>query len=146
MCLKNFPNSQKYKVIKVPKSPGIQSHHRLSAEETSTKLYEAYLDYFKGRFSEIFSKSANWREIIQMPNYLRRELDPQPVSIVLEKIRIFEVKGLEIDLSALPAGSTQTEWTTVIDYIRPADFESNFSKHSGKILANLKPRDGKLLM
>jgi hypothetical protein len=41
-----------------------------------------------------------------MPNYLRRELDPQPVSIVLEKIRIFEVKGLEIDLSALPAGST----------------------------------------
>lgn len=65
---------------------------------------------------------------------------------MLDKIRIFEVKGLEIDLSALPAGSTQTEWTTVIDYIRPADFESNFAKHSGKILANLKPRDGKLLM
>ena len=64
MCLKSYPNSQKYKVIKVPKSPGIQSHHRLSAEETSTKLYEAYLDYFKGRFSEIFSKSATWREMI----------------------------------------------------------------------------------
>jgi len=86
-----------------------------------------------------------WREEFQMPSFLRRELDPQPQSIVLEKIRLFEVKGHEIPLSALPAGSLQSEWTTILEEIRSADFEKNFSSYRYRVLANLIPRDLGLL-
>ena len=34
-----------------------------------------------------------------------------------------------------------------MEYLRPADFENNFlTKYAGKVLANLKPRDSKLLV
>jgi len=36
-----------------------------------------------------------------------------------DKIKIFEVKGHEIPLSALKAGSTETEWSTLVEEIRP---------------------------
>jgi len=82
-----------------------------------------------------------------MPTYLRRDLEPQPFQVPIDKMRIFEVKGCEIPLSALPSGRTQSEWTTIVEYLRPADFESNFtSKYAGKVLANLKPRDSQLLV
>jgi hypothetical protein len=82
-----------------------------------------------------------------MPAYLRRDLEPQPFQVPIDKMRIFEVKGCEIPLSALPSGRTHSEWTTLLEYIRPNDFESTFQeKYAGKLLANLKPRDPKLLM
>ena len=57
-------------------------------------------------------------------------------------MRIFEVKGHEIPLSALPTGSTQTEWTTLLKEIRPADFEKSFNDlYRFKVLANLLPSD-----
>ena len=58
-----------------------------------------------------------------MPVYLRSDLEPQPFPIQIEKMRIFEVKGCEVPLTALPAGSLHPEWTTILDYIRPQDFE-----------------------
>jgi hypothetical protein len=77
-----------------------------------------------------------------MPSHIRKELDPQPQNIELEKIRIFEVKGHEIPLSALPAGSTQSEWTTLLEEVRPIDFEKNFqSMYRNRVLANLLPSD-----
>jgi hypothetical protein len=105
------------------------------------------LDYFRGKYSDLFSRSLAWRERIQMPAYLRRDLEPQPFQVPIDKMRIFEVKGCEIPLSALPSGRTQSEWTTIVEYLRPADFENNFlTKYVGKVLANLKPRDSKLLV
>ena len=105
------------------------------------------MDYFRGKYSDLFSRSLAWRERIQMPVYLRRDLEPQPFQVPIDKMRIFEVKGCEIPLSALPSGRTQSEWTTIVEYLRPADFENNFlTKYAGKVLANLKPRDSKLLV
>lgn len=74
-------------------------------------------------------------------------MEPQTFLVQIDKMRIFEVKGCEIPLSALPSGRTQSEWTTIVEYLRPADFENNFpTKYAGKLLANLKPRDVKMLI
>ena len=78
-----------------------------------------------------------------MPSHLRLELEPHPLSLPLHKLRIFEVKGHEIPLSALPAGSTQSEWTTILEEVR--DLEKNFTQHRHKLLANLMPKDLKEL-
>ena len=56
-------------------------------------------------------------------------------------MRIFEVKGHEVPLSQLPAGAKQTEWTTLLDEIKPSDFIKNFHNYKFRILANLVPRD-----
>lgn len=76
-----------------------------------------------------------------MPSYLRRELDPQPQSIILDSIRVFEVKGHEVPLSQLPTGAKQSEWTTLLDEIKPQDFVKNFQNYRFKVLANIVPRD-----
>lgn len=128
-------------VIKVPKSPGIQSQPRLSSDEVSQLMFNAYQDYFRGKYHDLYLKTTAWREELQMPAFLRRELDPQPQSLILEKVRIFEVKGHEVPLSALPAGSLQSEWTTIMEEIRPSDFEKNFATYRYKVMANLVPRD-----
>lgn len=49
----------------------------------------------------------------------RKELDPQPINLPIDKIKIFEVIGHSISLSALPAGSTAPEETTYPEEVRP---------------------------
>lgn len=70
-----------------------------------------------------------------MDDFLRNELDPLPMPLPADKIKIFEVKGHEIPLSALKAGSTETEWSTLVEEIRPQEFE----KHKHKIVAVVAP-------
>jgi len=50
---------------------------------------------------------------------VRNELDPQRVQLPIDQIKVFRVTGSEIPLSALPAGSTQPEWTTIVEEIKP---------------------------
>lgn len=50
---------------------------------------------------------------------LQEGIDPQRIPLPLDKIKIFEVIGHDIQLSALPAGSTQPEETTFLEEIRP---------------------------
>lgn len=51
--------------------------------------------------------------------------------------------GSEIPLSALPAGSTQPEWTTIVEEIKPSELDKPIFKNKG--LACLAPRDLQLL-
>jgi hypothetical protein len=74
---------------------------------------------------------------------VRNELDPQPVQLPIDQIKVFRVIGSEIPLSALPAGSTQPEWTTIVEEIKPSDLEKPVYKNKG--LACLAPRDLALL-
>jgi len=104
-------------------------------------MFSAFQDYFRGKYHDLYLKTATWREEIQMPAFLRKELDPQPQSIVLEKVRIFMVKGHEVPLTQLPAGHTESLWTTLLEEIRPQDFEKNFHLYKYRVLANLVPRD-----
>ena len=60
---------------------------------------------------------------------------------MMEKMRVFEVKGHEIPLDQLPSGHTQSEWTTMLEEIRPQELEKNFQIYKHKLLANLIPRD-----
>ena len=50
---------------------------------------------------------------------MRNELDPQPINLPVDKIKIFEVKGSEIPLSLLPAHCTEPEKITLVDPILP---------------------------
>jgi len=59
----------------------------------------------------------------------------------LDRIKIFEIIGHNIQLSALPAGSTQPEETTFPEEIRPQDLEKHIQKYKHKILAAVAPRD-----
>lgn len=77
------------------------------------------------------------------PLAVRNELDPQPVNLPIELIRVFKVLGSEIPLSALPAGSTQPEWTTIVEEIKPSELEKPLFKN--RSLACLAPRDLALL-
>lgn len=42
------------------------------------------------------------------------ELDPHPINLLVDSIKIFEVIGHEIPLAQLPAGAKHTEWSTVV--------------------------------
>jgi hypothetical protein len=61
----------------------------------------------------------------------------------LENLTVFSIKGTEIPLSALPAGSTQSEWTTILEEVK--DLDKNISNYRWKVMANLVPRDLKEL-
>ena len=50
---------------------------------------------------------------------VRNELDPQPINLPVDRIKIFEVIGHNIELSALPTGSKVPEETTSPEEIRP---------------------------
>jgi hypothetical protein len=47
------------KVIKVPKSPGIESQQILSEEKY---LLKRYRDYFRGKFHKLYQKTSSLRE------------------------------------------------------------------------------------
>jgi hypothetical protein len=76
---------------------------------------------------------------------VRNELDPQPIILPLDKIKVFEVNGHKVDLSALPASSTAPEETTFPEEVRGQDLEKQISKYKHKILAALLPREVGLL-
>lgn len=80
-----------------------------------------------------------------MPAVLRRELDPQPQALILDQIKVYEVKGHEVPLSQLPSGRTQSEWTTLLEEVRPQDFIKNFQVYRCRVMANLRPKDVSLL-
>jgi len=99
-----------------------------------------YDDYFRGKHYATFQKNEHVREELELESLaVRNELDPQPVNLPIDLIRVFKVHGSEIPLSALPAGSTQPEWTTIVEEIKPADLEKPLYKNRG--LACLAPRD-----
>ena len=43
---------------------------------------------------------------------MRNELDPQPINLPIDKIKIFEIKGHIVPLAALPTGTLAPEETT----------------------------------
>jgi hypothetical protein len=49
----------------------------------------------------------------------RNEFDPQYTKIPISDYKIFEIKGHEIPLSALPAGTLYPRWTTLMEELRP---------------------------
>ena len=53
------------------------------------------------------------------------------------------MKGHEIPLSALPAGSTESEWTTTLEEIK--DFERNFGVYKHRVMACVLPKEVKEL-
>lgn len=54
-------------VVKVPKSPGIQSQAYRSNQEVQQTLFNAYQDYFRGKHHDLFLKTTVQREDMQMP-------------------------------------------------------------------------------
>ena len=72
---------------------------------------------------------------------VRNELDPHPINLPVDKIKIFEVKGHEIPLSALPAGSTHSEWTTWVELIQPQDLERGIVDYKHRILGVIVPKE-----
>ena len=72
---------------------------------------------------------------------MRNELDPQRLLLPVDKIKIFEVKGHEIPLSALPAGSTHSEWTTWVEMVQPQDLERGIADYKHKILGVKVPKE-----
>ena len=86
----------------------------------------------------IFSKNDHIRTELELDAVaVRNELDSQPVNLPIDQIKVFNVESLEIPLSALPAGSTESEWKTIITEI--TDFDKKDYKNRG--LACLAPRD-----
>ena len=129
------------KIIRVPKSSGI-SASRQSAEEVERELFNEFTDYFRGKHYQVFSKNEKKREELGLVEQaVRNELDPQRLNIPIDKIKIFEVKGYEIPLSALPAGSTHPEWSTWVDLVTPQDLEKGIADYKHKILGVKLPRD-----
>ena len=104
------------------------------------------MDYFRGKFYQIFTKSQNIRQEMGLEDQaVRKEIDPQPINLPIDQIKIFEVKGHEIPVTALKAGAKHSEWTTVVEEIRPQDLEKHISRNKHKILAVMHPKDLPLL-
>jgi hypothetical protein len=126
-------------IIKVPKSPGIQPS-RSSADEIEKRLFNFYSDYFRGRHYQVFQKNEHVRKVLELDELaVRNELDPQPVNLPIDRIKVFQVIGSEIPISALPAGSTQSEWTTIVEEIKPSDLEK--PTYRNRALACISPRE-----
>jgi hypothetical protein len=53
------------------------------------------------------------------------------------------VVGSEIPLSALPAGSTEPEWTTIVEELKSSDLEKPIYRNRG--MACIAPKDLPLL-
>lgn len=88
-------------VIKVPKSPGIQTI-KSSADELEKRLINHYMDYFRGKHHEVFSKNEHIRNELELDAVaVRNELDPQPVKLPIDQIRVFRVTGAELSLAIL---------------------------------------------
>jgi len=59
----------------------------------------------------------------------------------IDRIKIFEVIGHNIQISALPTGSKQAEETTSPEEIRPNELERQFQKYNRRILAAVAPKE-----
>ena len=106
-------------VLKVPKSQGIFTS-RQSAEETERLLLTEYTNYFRGRHYQVFENNQQRRIELGLDEAKERnELDPQPINLPLNRIKIYEINGHTVDRSALPANSTAPEETTFPEEIRP---------------------------
>lgn len=128
-------------MVKVPKSSGI-IHNRQTEQESEDRLFDGYQDYFRGKHYQAFSKDEDIRERLGLDEHaVRNELDPQPINLPIDRIKIFEVKGHTIDLSALPTGTKAPEETTYTQEIRPQEIESHFKDFKHKILAAVSPKE-----
>lgn len=126
------------KVIKVPKSSGVDN----TKGELSEVLFNEYRDYFRGKHYEVFSKNQQNREELGLVEQaVRNELDPQPINLPVDKIKIFEVKGSEIPLSLLPAHCTEPEKITLVEPILPQDLEKGMADYKHRILSVLVPKE-----
>ena len=72
---------------------------------------------------------------------MRNELDPQPINLPIDRIKIFEVKGEIIGQAALPTGALAPEETTYTQEIRPQEIENRFKDYKHKILAAVSPKE-----
>ena len=72
---------------------------------------------------------------------VRNDLETYPINLDVEKIKIFEVKGREIPISALPDGSLHSKWSTWVDKIEPHDLERGIADYRHKILGVIAPKD-----
>lgn len=125
----------------MPKSSGIHTT-RQTEQESEDKLFDGYQDYFRGMHYQAFSKDEDIRERLGLEELaVRNELDPQPINLPVDRIKIFEVKGHTIDLSALPTGSQAPEETTYTQEIRPQELERQFKNYKHKILAAVSPKE-----
>jgi hypothetical protein len=76
-------------VIKVFKSTGIQPTH-LRSDDLEKRLYNYYVDYFRGKHHATFSKNEQVRHLLELDSVaVRNELDPQPVNLPIDQIRVF---------------------------------------------------------
>ncbi len=132
---KNFRNSA-VKIVQLPKQNGVQAPKQA---ELDKQMFTQYQDFFRGEAHASFSvQDRAWEETFGPElAFSRVEYDPYDLKIQVDEIRIFEVKGHEIPLSALPAGSTSPKQTTLIEEIRHNDLPLL----SQKILANVVPPD-----
>ena len=111
-------------MVKVPKSSGVLKTGQ-NEQESEERLFDGYQDYFRGKHYQAFSKDEDVMERLGLSEHaVRNELDPQPINLPVDKIKIFEVKGHTIDLSALPTGTLAPEETTYLQEIRPQAIES----------------------
>ena len=73
------------------KSSGISSSWQ-NQDEAERILFNEYRDYFRGKHYEVFSKNEQKREELGLiEQAVRNELDPQPINLPVDKIKIFEV-------------------------------------------------------
>ena len=87
-------------------------------------LFNEYQDYFRGKHYQAFAQNEQERARLGLEEHaVRNELDPQPINLPVDRIKIFEVFGADIQLNALPAGCTAPEETTYHEEIRPQDLE-----------------------
>lgn len=109
-------------------------------------MFTEYTNYFRGDHYQVFENNQNRRTELGLEDMAHRnELDPQPINLPLDRIKIFEVNGHTVDRSALPASSTAPEETTFPEEIRPLDLEKQIQKYRHKILAAVLPRDVQML-
>ena len=131
-------------VVKVPKSQGIPSLSSSwqSAEEQETTLFNEYQDYFRGKHYQAFARNENERAQLGLEGLaVRNELDPQPIYLPIEKIKIFEVIGHNIHRQALPRSATAPEEVTSAEEIEPKVLQRDFNNYKHRILAAVQPKE-----
>ena len=69
-------------------------------------LFNEYQDYFWGKHYQAFAKNEHERTKLGLEEMaVRNGLDPQPINLPVDRIKIFEVIGHNIDMHALPTGA-----------------------------------------
>lgn len=76
-------------MIKVIKTTGIPPT-QLRSDDLDKRLYNHYVDYFRGKHHATFSKNEPVRHLLELDSVaVRNELDPQPVNLPIDQIRVF---------------------------------------------------------